>query len=103
MVFTLGPIRPIDNLYDNDNMNIAPRFGFSYSPDGQGKNVICGGVSTMYTSLEILVGLGVELAYMPDASIKASCTIKSSSAVTAIGLSPRMAAASSWKSPTYRS
>jgi hypothetical protein len=49
--FTLGPVRPIDNPYDSDSINLAPRVGFSYNPDGASKNVIRGGVSTMFTNL----------------------------------------------------
>jgi len=49
--FQHTPIRPIDNPYDNDGVNIAPRLGFSFNPDGQSKNVIRGGVSTMFTNL----------------------------------------------------
>jgi outer membrane receptor protein involved in Fe transport len=49
--FTLGPVRPIDNPYDSDSVNIAPRFGFSYNPDGASRNVIRGGFSTMFTNL----------------------------------------------------
>lgn len=44
-------IRPIDNPYDSDNINIAPRVGFSFNPDGRSKNVIRGGFSTMFTNL----------------------------------------------------
>ena len=49
--FTLGPVRPIDDPYDSDPWNIAPRLGFSYNPDGASRNVIRGGASTMFTNL----------------------------------------------------
>jgi len=49
--FVHTPIRPIDNPYDSDAINIAPRLGFSFNPDGKSKNVIRGGVSTMFTNL----------------------------------------------------
>jgi hypothetical protein len=49
--FEHTPIRPIDNPYDSDGINIAPRLGFSFNPDGQSRNVIRGGVSTMFTNL----------------------------------------------------
>lgn len=49
--FQHTPIRPIDNPYDSDGVNIAPRIGFSYNPDGGGKNVIRGGFSTMFSNL----------------------------------------------------
>jgi hypothetical protein len=32
-------------------MNLAPRVGFSYNPDGASRNVIRGGASTMFTNL----------------------------------------------------
>ena len=49
--FTLSPVRDVDNPYDNDQMNIAPRLGFSWNPDGNGKNVIRGGVGVIFTDL----------------------------------------------------
>jgi hypothetical protein len=49
--FLHTPIRPIDNPYESDRFNLAPRLGFSLNPDGQSKNVIRGGVSTMFTNL----------------------------------------------------
>ena len=49
--FLHTPIRPIDNPYDSDRFNIAPRIGFSFNPDGKSKNVIRGGASTMFTNL----------------------------------------------------
>ncbi|MBM3725310.1 MAG: TonB-dependent receptor [Acidobacteria bacterium] len=49
--FVHTPIRPIDNPYDSDAINIAPRLGFSYNPDGRGKSVIRGGASTMFSNL----------------------------------------------------
>ncbi|MGH9628336.1 MAG: TonB-dependent receptor domain-containing protein, partial [Bryobacteraceae bacterium] len=49
--FTLGPVRDINDPYDNDAMNLAPRLGFSYNPDGRGRTVIRGGASTMFTNL----------------------------------------------------
>jgi hypothetical protein len=49
--FTLSPVRDVDNPYDNDQMNIAPRLGFSWNPDGNGKNVIRGGAGVIFTDL----------------------------------------------------
>jgi len=49
--FRHTPIRPVENPYDSDAINIAPRLGFSYNPDGRSKNAIRGGVSTMFTNL----------------------------------------------------
>ncbi|MBM3793455.1 MAG: TonB-dependent receptor [Acidobacteria bacterium] len=49
--FRHTPIRPIDNPLDSDSINIAPRVGFSYNPDGNSRNVIRGGLSTMFTNM----------------------------------------------------
>lgn len=49
--FTVGPLRDSNNPYDNDALNLGPRFGFSYNPDGNSRTVIRGGVSTMFTNL----------------------------------------------------
>jgi hypothetical protein len=49
--FTLSDVRDSDNPYDNDNMNIAPRFGLSWNPDGNGKNVIRAGISVIFTDM----------------------------------------------------
>ncbi|MGH9672826.1 MAG: TonB-dependent receptor domain-containing protein [Bryobacteraceae bacterium] len=49
--FTLGSMRPPDSPYDNDALNLAPRIGFSWNPGGTGKNVIRGGLSTIFTNL----------------------------------------------------
>ncbi|MBM3736679.1 MAG: TonB-dependent receptor [Acidobacteria bacterium] len=49
--FRHTPIRPIDNPFDSDGINIAPRVGFSYNPDGNSRNVIRGGFSTMFTNM----------------------------------------------------
>lgn len=49
--YTLSEVRPSDNPYDSDNMNIAPRVGFSWNVDGKGKNVVRGGVGVIYTDM----------------------------------------------------
>ena len=49
--FTLSPVRDSDDPYNSDNMNIAPRFGFSWNPDGNGKTVIRGGTGVIFTDL----------------------------------------------------
>ena len=46
--FNVGPIRDPSNPYDHDPINIAPRFGFSYNPDGQGKTVVRGGFGVLF-------------------------------------------------------
>jgi outer membrane receptor protein involved in Fe transport len=48
--FTVGPIRPLSNIYNNDDNNFGPRLGFAYNPDGMGKTAIRAGFSLMFTS-----------------------------------------------------
>jgi hypothetical protein len=45
--FTLTPFRPFDNPYDSSNLNMGPRFGFAYNPDGHGKAALRGGIGMM--------------------------------------------------------
>jgi hypothetical protein len=49
--FTLSPVRDSDNPYDNDHINIAPRLGLSWNPDGNGKNVVRAGISVVFTDM----------------------------------------------------
>ncbi len=49
--FTIGPVRPPDDPYDNDSVNLAPRFGFSWSPRHSGKDVVRGGFSAIFSDL----------------------------------------------------
>jgi outer membrane receptor protein involved in Fe transport len=46
--FIYGPLRPENDPVNPDRLNIGPRFGFSYNPDGQAKNVIRGGFGVMF-------------------------------------------------------
>jgi outer membrane receptor protein involved in Fe transport len=48
--FTVGPFRPITNPFEHDPMNVGPRFGFAYNPDGQGKTALRGGFGVMFTT-----------------------------------------------------
>jgi hypothetical protein len=43
--------RPFDNPYESDGLNLGPRIGFAYNPDGKSKTVIRGGFATMYQPL----------------------------------------------------
>lgn len=50
--FHFGPFRDPENPYESDGfVNLGPRFGFSYNPDGLGKNVIRGGFSVLFSPL----------------------------------------------------
>ncbi|MEO5742594.1 MAG: TonB-dependent receptor [Vicinamibacterales bacterium] len=47
--FNVGPIRPEDNPYESDALNLGPRFGFAYNVDGKGKTVLRGGTGYIFT------------------------------------------------------
>jgi len=47
--FTVGPFRPVDMPFHHDPLNLGPRFGFAYNPDGQGKTAIRGGFGAMFS------------------------------------------------------
>jgi outer membrane receptor protein involved in Fe transport len=46
--FIYGPLRPENDPVEPDHLNVGPRFGFSYNPDGQSKNVVRGGFGVMF-------------------------------------------------------
>jgi hypothetical protein len=53
--FHVGPFRDPDNPYESDGwVNLGPRIGFSYNPDGRSKNVIRGGFGVLFS--EQIVG-----------------------------------------------
>ena len=48
--FHFGPWRDPNNPYNSDGwVNIAPRIGFAYNPDGQSKTVIRGGFGVLFS------------------------------------------------------
>lgn len=51
--FNIGPIRDPENPIDADKMNLGPRIGFSYNPDGDGRTTIRGGYSVMFKQVPI--------------------------------------------------
>lgn len=50
--FTFGPFRdPLDPFHSDKGVNLGPRLGFSYNPDGKSVNVIRGGFNVMFSPL----------------------------------------------------
>lgn len=48
--YTFGPFRDPENPYNNDGwVNLGPRLGFSYNPDGKGKTTIRGGFGVLFS------------------------------------------------------
>lgn len=54
--FRVGPFLPVDKPFNHDKMNLGPRIGFAYNPDGGGKTAIRGGFGTMFTPNTAEVG-----------------------------------------------
>lgn len=49
--FAVGPIRDRNNPYESDaGINLGPRVGFAYNPDGQSKTVVRGGFGVFFSS-----------------------------------------------------
>ncbi|MGH8245279.1 MAG: TonB-dependent receptor domain-containing protein, partial [Gammaproteobacteria bacterium] len=51
--FRIGPVRPIDNPIEPDRLNLGPRIGFAYNPDREGRTVVRGGYSVMFSQVPI--------------------------------------------------
>jgi hypothetical protein len=49
--FAFGPFRDPLDPFEDDPINIGPRLGFSYNPDGRSRNVIRGGFGVMFSPL----------------------------------------------------
>lgn len=47
--FTAGPFRPVDKPFDHDPVNLGPRFGFAFNPDGRGRTALRGGFGLLFT------------------------------------------------------
>ncbi len=54
--FRVGAFSPVDKPFNHDAMNLGPRIGFAYNPDGAGKTAIRGGFGTMFTPNTAEVG-----------------------------------------------
>jgi Carboxypeptidase regulatory-like domain/TonB dependent receptor-like, beta-barrel len=54
--FTVGAFSPVDKPFNHDPLNLGPRIGFAYNPDGAGKTAIRGGFGTMFTPNTAEVG-----------------------------------------------
>jgi hypothetical protein len=49
--FDFGPSRPLDSPTEHDGwVNLGPRLGFAFNPDGRGTTVLRGGFGIMYAS-----------------------------------------------------
>jgi hypothetical protein len=46
---TVGAIRPGDDAYNSDAINLGPRIGFAYNVDGVGKTVVRSGVGVLFS------------------------------------------------------
>jgi hypothetical protein len=47
--FGVGRFNPVDKPFNHDPINLGPRVGFAYNPDGQGKTAIRGGFGMMFS------------------------------------------------------
>ena len=50
--FIWGPLRDPRRPVEPDNLNIAPRFGFAYTADGQGNFVVRGGIGINFSGID---------------------------------------------------
>ena len=51
--FTFGPPRSPDEIVEDDKgINVGPRIGFAYNPDGNGNTVVSGGWGLMFQSID---------------------------------------------------
>ncbi|MFL6450675.1 MAG: TonB-dependent receptor domain-containing protein [Bryobacteraceae bacterium] len=65
--FNFGPVRDPNDPYNSDGgLNLAPRLGFSWDPNGKGQTTIRGGAGLMFSPLAVGVFTGaVGARYLP--------------------------------------
>jgi hypothetical protein len=51
-----GPFRRVDKPFEHDPLNLGPRIGFAYNPDGKGKTAIRGGFGAMFAQNTAEIG-----------------------------------------------
>jgi Carboxypeptidase regulatory-like domain/TonB dependent receptor-like, beta-barrel len=60
--FTFGPPRSLDRIVEDDaGINLGPRIGFVYNPDGNGNTVVSGGWGLMFQSIDPQVFEGMQI------------------------------------------
>src|SRR4051812_29010564 len=65
--FNFGPVRDPNDPYNSDGaLNLAPRIGFSWDPDGKGRTTVRGGAGIMFSPMAVGVFTGaVGARYLP--------------------------------------
>ncbi len=51
--FDLGPYRPVSDPFNSNALNLGPRLGIVYNPDGNGKNVFRLGFGTLFSPVPL--------------------------------------------------
>src|SRR5581483_10227870 len=71
--FHVGPFRSVDEPYFSDKLNLGPRVGLAYNPDGRGTNVIRFGTGMLFSPI-ILDDVGDNILDAPTQPFRASFT-----------------------------